>query len=651
MKNIVRTVVLGFLAVFIVIAVAPPFRSQTVTGSIEGTVTRTDRSEAISGVEIFLAGGTNPGITAIEAQDVLNQNAAYGVAMPEDLRQIALNGSPNFYTTNGPARGLRPVAVTDGAGHFSIGNLASGTYTVRAQRSGYFGPISNGIAATNVSVTIAVVPQQAQSVSLSLGAAASVSGRVTNPQGTAAGLMGIDLWTTVEAIGVRSIRAYDPGSFDGGYSTNAYGEYRIDGLPPGEYYVEANPARAGGSVITCLDCPTIRPPAGSVMNVRTFYPSTIDPTAAMPIVLHTGDNVTGLDIRLRTGPIRKISGNVINSLPHIPELSIAGSYSLTDLLQGIQVQLPQAADAARATLELVPRDPAQPLLNLLNYNFALFADGGRFELAGAIPPGTYDLYAVIQDYPGFGVPDPHVQGFSYGRTSLIVGNEDLNGIAVNVHRGVDLKGRVTLDGSAPSRTDLQIALDPVETPRTGNFGGRYSIGSDGSFSIPFMPEGRYRIHVVPSGPSPRSRSRFPPIPNTYVADIRQGNVSIYDDGIHIGTSIPEPIEISLQTNGGGIDGVITDNGGKRVYGPTVVLVPAPQHRRNFELFVQTVSDFAGHFAMSNVVPGDYKLFAWEDNTARLYETPEFFTAHEDFGKPVAVTPGTRQTVNASLITK
>ena len=147
---------LCFVAGAIVISVVPRFASQGTTGKIEGTVSQPGSTMPIAGAQIFLAGGANPGITALEAQALLNRRAAEGVAGSADLMEVAQKDHPNFYTTNGIARDIaaNPLygvtvalvpapqrrqnldlykrVISDYSGRFSIADIPPGEYKLFA---------------------------------------------------------------------------------------------------------------------------------------------------------------------------------------------------------------------------------------------------------------------------------------------------------------------------------------------------------------------------------------------------------------------------------------------------------------------------------------------------------------------------------------
>src|SRR5688572_17324359 len=164
MKPTPIPVLLCFVAGAIVVSVVPRFASQGTTGRIEGTVTQPGSTTPIAGAQIFLAGGANPGITALEAQALLNRRAAEGIVGSADLIEVAQKGHPNFYTTNGITRGLRPITTTDAAGRFVIPNLAPGTYGVSADFAD-FRSVPEGLPSRYLPTAVSVAAQQTQTVS------------------------------------------------------------------------------------------------------------------------------------------------------------------------------------------------------------------------------------------------------------------------------------------------------------------------------------------------------------------------------------------------------------------------------------------------------------------------------------------------------
>jgi hypothetical protein len=310
---------------------------------------------------------------------------------------------------------------------------------------------------------------------------------------------------------------------------------------------------------------------------------------------------------------------------------------------------------------------------------------GRFDLT-SVPPGLYDLYATLPDIKGYGPMAPPGQAGSpvaFGRTTIDLRGEDRNDVTVLVHHGVDIKGTVAIDGKvSPSISNVRISLQPDDSStniqvyqQVGRF--QPAIESNGSFSIPAVPEAHYRFQVtfgpplpmqtpmteleralsaagVPgqsSGPSsaPTAQITEPIASTAYVADILQSGVSVYDNGISVGSNGIDPIQIVVKTDGGSIEGIVHDSKQVPLAGTTVAMVPLIQRRQNPALYRVETSDGEGHFLMTGIPPGDYKLFAWENATPGAYLNAEFMSQFENRGVAATVSANLRSSVEVGLI--
>jgi hypothetical protein len=74
-------------------------------------------------------------------------------------------------------------------------------------------------------------------------------------------------------------------------------------------------------------------------------------------------------------------------------------------------------------------------------------------------------------------------------------------------------------------------------------------------------------------------------------------------------------------------------------GVQVVLAPDGARRAQPSYFRQAVTDSRGRFALENIPPGDYKLFAWHEIERGAYLDPAFLQQFEDRGKAVSLKEG------------
>jgi hypothetical protein len=114
--------------------------------------------------------------------------------------------------------------------------------------------------------------------------------------------------------------------------------------------------------------------------------------------------------------------------------------------------------------------------------------------------------------------------------------------------------------------------------------------------------------------------------------------------LRLGTS--EPIHA---TDGGNVDGIVTDTQQKGAANAFVALVPASS-RQNSARFKTVHSDAQGRFALLATQPGVYKLFASRQQLPLdAYQEPLFLSKIESLGVTVTVPPSAAVSVNVPLM--
>src|SRR6185312_1326628 len=99
-----------------------------------------------------------------------------------------------------------------------------------------------------------------------------------------------------------------------------------------------------------------------------------------------------------------------------------------------------------------------------------------------------------------------------------------------------------------------------------------------------------------------------------------------------------PIEITISDDGGAIEGNVTADDA-----PTdawIYLERDGQPVRNSQ------ADAKGHFHFDAVPPGDYKVYAWDDNSKVEYASPAWM---QRYGKPVALSVSPSQSTHVKLV--
>jgi hypothetical protein len=486
------------------------------------------------------------------------------------------------------------TATSDNAGNFVIRDVPAGRYTIRILSNGYTGAPTNApfLTVSGGRTTVA---------DLSAIPGAIIRGRVLDANGQFQSNTNVQAFKIVYQNGLPYLQSAVS------KMTDDRGEFRLFGVAPGDYYIGVTPRP-----------PLVNttPMAGTVRNVQTYFPSATRTTAATRMTIKGGEEISNIDIVMQTALHVRVSGRVISEVGSAPPVTdLPGVFGT---IANVQIN--------SATLQLVSRDAAIPeeLGARRSAAVLLTASSGEFEIPNVIP-GSYDLFASTSGS----------QGPAYGKVTVTVVDQDAIGLTVVVRRGVEVAGTLTVDGSPASVAP--ISLQPLDSLlRVGGQFYRRPITADppGSFSMPGVPEGRFRVVVGGTA--------------TYVEDILQNGRSIYDTGFDVGSSSPDPIQVVLKSGVGSVDGLVEDAAGKTVVGATVALVPATR-RDNSNLFRNAVTNDVGSFTLQGIAPGEYKLFAWPGLINGAFFDPLYLAKFEEFGRPITVGPSSKTSVKLSIV--
>ena len=322
-------------------------------------------------------------------------------------------------------------------------------------------------------------------------------------------------------------------------------------------------------------------------SVPTLYPGVSDVAAAAFVEVSAGGRVTGVDVTLLRSRVFRVSGRVTN-----------------------------APKAGRLMLEL--HGSRNSGMRDYDLQTSTKNTAGEFEFRG-VPPGSYELTAVGQQSL---------------RASIVVGASDVEDARVALVPGGDIRLRITAEGTGkPDLSGLDFFLSAN--------GGRSGPGT-----MPFEND-RYAIRNVPPDHYVLRLFGRPP-QGLYVKSVRAGETDVLSDGLTVTGAGTVEIEIVMASDGGGAQGVVLDKDQQPVAGATILL--APDRRSRQDLFKSTTSDQNGHYEFTDVTPGDYKLFAWDDVEPEAWNDPDFLKDYEKQGEKETLEPKARSTVNLHLAT-
>jgi Carboxypeptidase regulatory-like domain len=586
-------------------------------GAIRGVVTRVGTAEPLNGAQVTLQGGAaNPQALQV----LLNTAASQGIVVkPEPgastsqiiqaLSNAAIaRGFPlttaNLYTQLASLSGKTPpTTTTDRDGRFLFKDVSPGNYTVRVQKEGFFGKSEGGANPPTAATDVEVDAGKTAEADLAMIPGAIVGGRIFDEKGQLMSNAVVQAFTVAYAFG-RATLAPQVSKV-----TDDRGEFRLFWVPPGEYYLAVTPA----PVAPAPGVPAAASP------LKTYYPGVTDIALAKTVTITGGEDMGGMDIPLRGIRSFKVSGQV-NSLIAPPPTQLGAPGVNAAVLFMLNRDEVAPDDANGRQVGVVPLIPST----------------GQFEISN-IMPGVYELLARVAD------PAAQVAGglpLAWGRARFEVRDMDVANLAIVVSPSSEVTGTLVATEGAKVPASMRVQLLPddasIRIPAFQLVLTRSAIvGPDGTFKIPAVPEGHYRVMTVAGLP-----------PDLYLADVRHKAMSVFNAGFDVRSGENDPIQVLVGSGAGTVGGVVQDGPVKVVAGATVALVPEAARRGNLALYVSAVTDAAGRFVMRGVPPGDYKLFAWESVRPFAYQNGAFIAKNENRGRVVHVGQG--NTVNAEL---
>jgi hypothetical protein len=521
---------------------------------------------------------------AVNDSAVLQKNGSIDGAVVDGVTGAPLpNASVRVYPGNGAVR--LPSTVTTGTdGKFVFSNLPPGRqYIVVAEKDGYIRPRLDAIGSPRTELTLKS-GQELRDVRLQLLPGGVVTGTILDENGYAIPNSRIfPLRFTFGEDGERipvlvsSSAGITPGlmpSRDFDLSLEAPLSDR-DLAPPGRANSRGEFRLfdlAPGSYVFYI----VPPPP----YVPSYYPDGASPSDAR-VVEVTGGTETRLNVitqRKGTGTIR---ARIVNP---------------TGVSGGTHVEVRRRGS-----------------------DYAVFSERARSDRNSESHPlvlGTYLVEALV----GVRGDPPYAL---YGSTAAEVRGGAID-VDIAVNRGPMLQGFVVAESPSKAHRPIQgVRLDLMS--RQIPLPISLKSSADGSFVLPSVPPGTFRIQSVSGIPE-----------DMCLADVRQGTRNVQRHGIEV-TDREVAIGVLLSESNIVVRGTVRDAGGQRVGESIVVL--APEEREASEMYAVGRTNQDGEFEIRCVRPGSFRLYAWRKLEGAAFRNAEFMKPYNARGKPVQIVAG------------
>jgi hypothetical protein len=465
--------------------------------------------------------------------------------------------------------------VTDSTGAYRLTSLADGDYRGQFSKDGFSGSGSNGPVQVSASVTARADAQ--------IQPWGSLRGRVLDEDGK-------------PAAGVRV-----EGAGREGTTTDANGEFEFQDLRLGPYTLAAKP-----------EAKTRMQDGVRIGTVAIYYPSVTEPAQAVPIAVRIGENVSGIEIRLKSVPVHRVSGAILNEAG---KPVAHATVRLMGRAGAARQSLGSATTMTRAgvpmTIFSIDGPGSEPEIARTESH-----DDGAFEFP-AVEPGDWRLSAEIgeeDDMPRDGV------------ASVLVAEKDIEDVEVRLTSPFAVQ--VAIDwgtAQAPTKTGFgwnPVRLIPMESQPMVILDPAKNVGNiNGIFP------GRYRV-----------------MPNTgmdgYASAVMWGGRDVNGQVVEL-TQGAGPFQVIYKSGLGKVSGTV-----EKGEGASVFLVS--NGSGEIVTFRQAICGAGGAFEIGQVPPGDYYVVAFERTEGRGLPTTDVVAEIIPIASSVRVESGSTASANLRM---
>ena len=500
--------------------------------------------------------------------------------------------------------GARPyMATTDDQGRYKVNALPAGTYSVTATKTGFvdaaFGQRSALRAGTPIDLTDG---RQLPSVDLKLPRGGVVTGHVLDEDGEP---LARAVVTVLRQQYTRGEKQLSPAGSD---QSDDRGQFRVFGLPPGDYYVSA----AAGAVERILR--QLVDPGGAAIDqpesigyAATYYPGVTSAGEATRVKLAAAQELSGLDFQIQVVSLATVKGIVVGGA---------------------------------STVMLMPQDGGAMGAGRGD------GGGGRGAIAGLLggqglrtttrPDGTFSIanvtpgkYTIVARTDAFGSPRTAVQ-------PLTVVGEEVS-VALTPAPGVQLSGAITLESSAAATATAfagfrvnPLPLDSaVPMPRMAR---PADVQDNGQFAINDVMAGRYSLRAT----GPRG---------WMMKAIFMDGRDVTDQPIEIRSENVSGLNVIFTDRISSLSGAVRDSRGTPLAGLTIVVFPSddklwtPQSRQ----ILTARTDTAGAYSFAALPEGDYLVIAADDVEPGEWFDPAFLEQRKGDATKLKLVEGEKKT--------
>jgi hypothetical protein len=473
--------------------------------------------------------------------------------------------------------------MTDAQGRYELTQLPAGTYHLKATRGGFvevgYGqrrPFERG---RPLEVAEGAV---LENINFAMPPGGVVTGRVVDEMGEAVAQASVSLLRRRYVDGERQL----VGQY--GSSTDDRGEFRIFGVPPGEYVMVAR--------LQTMDFGS----RDRVRYVPTYYPGTAVANEAQRVTVAAGQEASGIVIALARASTATVRG-VVRASGQTP----VGPFTFVTARE---------IGGARADGQM---------------SMATTANDGSFNIGGLVP-GTYVVEARSMSDKEF------------ASREVVIDGSDVAGITLTLSEGVTARGRIVFETETPPE-DLRPAQIFVAATLLDHQPGAMSAAGgppvardDWTFELHGL-RGRGFIHAGS------------PTDDWQVKRVRREGVDMTDTPFDFSSAI-DNIEIQLTNRVTTVSGTVSTARNAIALDATVIVFADDDGKWGpHSRFIESGRpDQQGQFKIRGLPPGKYMAIAVEYLEPGDERDPDLLAGWRRHGTPLTLSDGETQVLDLKL---
>jgi protocatechuate 3,4-dioxygenase beta subunit len=473
------------------------------------------------------------------------------------------------------------MATTDAQGAYEFKEVRAGRYTLMANKGSFVSMQYGQTRPTEPGKPIQILDNQTiERVDFSLPHGGIITGRILDEYGEPLSDVMVAPQRFQYVQGQRRLTAAGRT-----VNTDDLGEFRIFGVPPGQYYLQA----------TWRGENFMGPPNPNEQRTSyapLFFPGTLEVSQAQRLTVGVGSEISDVVMTMKPVKAVRVSGTIVDSLgrPMNGMLMISQSFPF-----GFMTGSPVRPD-------------------------------GTFTLT-SLAPGEYTITAQQM-----GNPESEV-----ATTKLTVGSEDITGVQLVGAKPVAVRGRVLVDPAAASSLPPRLMLQAFPAQMMPMFGPRVpaAVQDDMTFELK-SPPGLYRLNLMPAGMGWAIRS------------VRLSATDVTDSGFEIKTNEEiSGLEVELTNKLTTIAGLVTNARGAAVKDYTTIVFAQDSARWTGNTRYQGSGrpDQDGRFKISGLPAGEYYIIALDRLESGEAGDPEFLERIRTKASRLSLNEGETKTID------